>query len=57
VNQPLSFSIEQLIPVIIAFVTMLSAVAAWWLTGYSLTRVDVCGGNMLMALMGWLRGC
>ncbi len=29
--------------------TMLSAVAAWWLTGYSLTRVDVWGVDVLLA--------
>jgi len=29
--------------------TMLSAVAAWWFTGYSLTRVDVLGVDVLMA--------
>jgi len=31
--------------------TMLSAVAAWWLTGYSLTRVDVWGVDVLMAYL------
>ena len=31
--------------------TMLSAVAAWWLTGYSLTRVDVWGVDVVMAYL------
>ncbi len=31
--------------------TMLSAVAAWWLTGYSLTRVDVPGVDSLIAYL------
>jgi len=31
--------------------TMLSAVAAWWLTGYSLTRVDVWGVDMFVAYL------
>jgi len=31
--------------------TMLSAVAAWWFTGYSLTRVDVWGVDVLMAYL------
>ena len=31
--------------------TMLSAVTAWWLTGYSLTRVDVWGVDVLMAYL------
>ena len=31
--------------------TMLSAGAAWWLTGYSLTRVDVWGVDVVMAYL------